>query len=129
MTEQAYQQILQRVTVIESRLNIVPTPPATTPVRNPDGSIILPDGTKQFPYAPTGGDGHTEAGYTPPNGPEWGAGATFRRRGIPSDRAMTVTRGGDGVVFAMFIDEEGTEREFAFDPDQLDLITPAPQPE
>jgi hypothetical protein len=61
--------------------------------------------------------------YTPPVPAEFGVGATFGR--FAGDTPMTVTRLGDGVVFAMYTDSEGT-REVAFHPTQLSLITAAP---
>lgn len=61
--------------------------------------------------------------YTPPVPAEFGVGAVFGR--FAGDTPMTVTRLGDGVVFAMYTDSEGT-REVAFHPTQLSLITAAP---
>ncbi len=61
--------------------------------------------------------------YTPPVPAEFGVGAVFGR--FAGDTPMTVTRIGDGVVFAMYTDSEGT-REVAFHPTQLSLITAAP---
>lgn len=88
--------------------------------------VMLSDGTKQFGYAPTGGpSGYVPPAKTPPVPTEYGVGATIRRKGSLSDTPITVTRVGDGVVFANFTDSEGT-REMAFYPNQMDLMTAAP---
>ncbi len=63
--------------------------------------------------------------YTPAVPPEFYPGATFVPRGLSGEPPMTVTRLGDGVVFAVWTDAEGS-REMAFHPNQLDLVTPAP---
>lgn len=63
--------------------------------------------------------------WTPPVPVEFGVGATFHIKGLNYGPPMTVTRTGDGVVFAMYTDSEGT-REVAFHPNQLDLFTAAP---
>lgn len=90
------------------------------------GFVMLADGTKQFGYAPTGGvSGYVPPAKTPPVPTEYGVGATIRRKGSLSDTPMTVTRIGDGVVFANFTDSEGT-REMAFYPNQMDLMSAAP---
>ena len=90
----------------------------------PDGAIRLPDGTLQFGYAPTGGVSHAPAVQTPVPA-EFGVGATFRREGV-ADVPMTVTNVGDGVITANFTFPDGTSRQMAFVPDQLDLVTHAP---
>jgi len=92
---------------------------------NPPAPFTLPDGTKQFAYAPTGGDyTNRPAAFTPAVNADHGVGATFRRHGVGTDAPMSVTRVGDGVVFADYTDSEGT-REVAFYPNQLDLVTKA----
>lgn len=89
------------------------------------GFVMLADGTKQFGYAPTGPVVNLVRNLTPPVPANFGPGATFRIHGLPNSTPMTVTRGGDGVVFAMYTDSEGT-REMAFMPNQLDLVTASP---
>jgi len=63
--------------------------------------------------------------YTPAVPAEFYPGATFVPRGLTGSTPMTVTRTGDGVVFAVWTDAEGS-REVAFHPNQLDLVTAAP---
>lgn len=89
------------------------------------GFVMLADGTKQFGFAPTGPVVNLVRNLTPPVPSNFGPGATFRIHGLPNSTPMTVTRGGDGVVFAMYTDSEGT-REMAFMPNQLDLVTASP---
>lgn len=90
------------------------------------GYSMLADGTKQFGFAPTGGVVNIAGiNKTPPVPTEFGAGAVMRRKNFMSDTPLTVTRIGDGVVFANFTDESGT-REMAFYPNQMDLVTAAP---
>ncbi|MEO7359900.1 MAG: hypothetical protein ABI120_06205 [Gemmatimonadaceae bacterium] len=90
------------------------------------GYTMLSDGTKQFGYAPSGGLINTgPPNTTPPVPADFGVGATMRRHGVRSDTPITVTRVGDGLVFANFTDGEGT-REMAFYPNQMDLVTAAP---
>ncbi|MEO7996763.1 MAG: hypothetical protein ABI852_04920 [Gemmatimonadaceae bacterium] len=91
------------------------------------GFVMLADGTKQFGYAPTGGTAgvNAPAAKTPPVPADFGAGATIKRKGVAMDTPMTVTRIGDGVIFANFTDSEGT-REMAFYPNQMDLLSAAP---
>jgi hypothetical protein len=93
----------------------------------PAGAIRLPDGTLQFPYAPTGSVPGRVPVKQPPVPPEFGVGATFRRKDVIGDIPMTVTRVGDGVLMAniTFADRDG-RKEMAFIPDQLDLVTRAP---
>lgn len=89
--------------------------------------VLLSDGTKQFGYAPSGATNiNLIPNVTPPVPPEFGVGATFRRQGAVADAPMTVTRIGDGVVFANFTDHDGVTRDMAFHPDQLRLLTAAP---
>lgn len=128
MTEQAFQQALARITALEVKTGITITLAQSEPQRLPDGAILLPDGTKQFPYAPTGGNGNTQAGYTPPIAASWGKGATFTRKGVPSDAAkpFVVTRTGDGGVWAEYTDDEGTREVFFMEP-QIDQVSAAPQ--
>lgn len=93
---------------------------------NTTASITLPDGTQQFGFAPTGGNyNNRPAAYTPAVAPSFGEGATFRRKGVLAETPMTVTRTGDGLIFANYTDADGT-REIAFYPNQLDLVTAAP---
>jgi hypothetical protein len=101
-------------------------PAATTGPNATASFVMLSDGTKQFGYAPTGGvSGYVPPAKTPPVPTEYGVGATIRRKGSFSDTPITVTRVGDGVVFANFTDSEGT-REMAFYPNQMDLMSAAP---
>ncbi|MEP6834899.1 MAG: hypothetical protein ABJB74_16040 [Gemmatimonas sp.] len=85
---------------------------------------MLADGTKQFGYAPPGAVVNVVANTTPAVSANLAVGATFRRKGTPSDIPMTVSRVGNGVVTAMYTDSEGT-REMAFTPNQIELVTPA----
>ncbi len=62
---------------------------------------------------------------TPPVPAAFGVGATVCIPGITPATPMTVTRVGDGVVFANYTDDEGT-REMPFMWKQLVLATPAP---
>jgi hypothetical protein len=118
-------------TVTSSAPAAAPTPPptaATTPVI-PNASdapyVMLPDGTKQFGYAPTGGLPGAVRSVMPAVPSQYGVGATIRRQGVTSDTPMTITRTGDGIVFANMTDWEGT-REMAFLWNHVDLVTPAP---
>lgn len=99
---------------------------ASAPV--PDGAVRLADGTLQFGYAPTGGIVNVVVNKTPPVPATFGVGATFRRAGVTSDAPMTVTRVGDGVIFARpsFAGAGDENGEFAFVPNQVQLISPAP---
>lgn len=98
----------------------------TSPTTVTLGYSMLADGTKQFGFAPSGGLVNTGGvNKTPPVPTDFGVGATMRRRGVMSDKPITVTRVGDGVVFANFTDEQGT-REMPFYPNQMDLLTAAP---
>lgn len=100
---------------------------ARTATNASSGFVMLADGTKQFGYAPTGNTMGALASIskTPPVPADFGVGATLRRKGVGTDTPITVTRVGDGVVFANFTDSEGT-REMAFYPNQMDLVTAAP---
>ncbi|MCC6243847.1 MAG: hypothetical protein IT353_13470 [Gemmatimonadaceae bacterium] len=90
--------------------------PQTSPTPVSAAPVAASPVTAPTPRAPT---------VMPPVPSNFGVGATFRRQGVPYDAPMTVTRIGDGVVFASYTDSEGT-REVAFVPDQLDLVTPSP---
>lgn len=105
---------------------VAATAARTSPMSAALGYTMLSDGTKQFGFAPTGGSINTAGvNKTPPVPTDFGVGATIRRKGVTSDTPMTVTRVGDGLVFAQFTDEQGT-REMPFYPNQMDLLTAAP---
>ena len=85
--------------------------------------ILLPDGTKQFGNAPTGPLVNVVPNKQPAVSTEFGVGATFRIRGTTTP--LTVSRIGDGVVFARYTDDQGS-RDVPFIPGQVDLLTAAP---
>ncbi|MEP6781416.1 MAG: hypothetical protein ABJC26_16075 [Gemmatimonadaceae bacterium] len=87
--------------------------------------IMLPDGTKQFGNAPTGPLVNVVPNKQPPVPTDFGPGATFRIKGMPTGAPMTVTRIGEGVLFAQYTDDQGT-RDMPFIPGQLDLVSAAP---
>lgn len=87
--------------------------------------VMLPDGTKQFGYAPTGGLINRVPNVTPPAPPSFGIGATVRRLGVLSDAPMTVTQTDGGFVRATVTDSTGTHI-FEFPFNQFELITRAP---
>lgn len=107
----------------------VVAPAFTLPVGDtaPIPSVLLSDGTKQFGNAPSAATHISRVpNVTPPVPPEFGIGATFRRLGVTADIPMTVTRVGDGVVFANFTDSDGVTYDAAFHPNQLNLVAAAP---
>ncbi|MEP6763260.1 MAG: hypothetical protein ABJB66_03065 [Gemmatimonadaceae bacterium] len=102
----------------------VPTAPQSADDSSPP-FVLLPDGSKQFGYAPTGPVVNIVPNKQPAVPTAFGVGATFRIKGISFGPPMTVLRVGDGIVTAQYTDELGT-REVPFIPGQLDLVTPAP---
>ena len=105
----------------------VAAPPKALDVPVPAGAIRLPDGTLQFAYTPAGGVVNRPPSVQAPVTADFGVGATFRIKGVLFGLPMTVTRVGNGVVFAAptFANADGRS-EMAFIPNQLDLVTPAP---
>lgn len=96
-----------------------------------DGATKLADGTWQFPNAPQGThpDGSTinvVPNTTPEVGPEWGIGATFRRKDVPSDPPYTVVRVLGAMVLGISNRTDGQPQQLEALPSQLELITRAP---
>ena len=82
----------------------------------PPGAQVLPDGTIIANLVPN---------KMPAVPPEFGLGATVRRKGVHSDVPMTVTVDYNGIIRATVTDAAGT-RTFESPWDQFEIVTRAP---
>ena len=95
------------------------------------GYRVLPDGTKQFGFAPSGThpDGSTinqVVNVMPVPGPEWGIGAVVRQANLPSQQPHTVVAlAGDWGVRATGFDGHGQPSTIELPIDQLVLVKAA----